>query len=137
MSKIWEIQEKTRSFQMFPPILVYAKAHWYQCLALGEFVWMHCVEFFILNLLKRYYQNTAKTQLFAPQACLCYNVWTHFTLQPCLNSLPSQYKCMIGFYQLFCCNLACLPYSLCFTMFELILRYSLVCKLFLHSISVW
>ena len=29
MSKIREIREKTRSFKMFPPILVYVKAHWY------------------------------------------------------------------------------------------------------------
>ena len=38
MSKIEEIREKTRSFKMFPQILVYEKAHWYQCVALGELV---------------------------------------------------------------------------------------------------
>ena len=49
-------------FKMFPQILVYVNAHWYQFVALGKLVWMHCVDFFIRNLLKRYRQNTGKTQ---------------------------------------------------------------------------
>ena len=52
MSRIWEIREKTRSFKIFPLILVYEKAHWYQCVALAELVWMHCVYFFILNFVE-------------------------------------------------------------------------------------
>ena len=29
---------QSRSFKLFPPILVYVKAHWYQYVALSEFV---------------------------------------------------------------------------------------------------
>ena len=43
--------------------LVYENAHWYQCVALYELYRMHCVVFFILDLLKRYRQNTAKIGL--------------------------------------------------------------------------
>ena len=44
------------------PICVYENGHWYQCVALCEYVWMHCVDFLILDLLKRYRQNTAENR---------------------------------------------------------------------------
>ena len=54
---------------------------------------------FIEEISAKYCENPAVCQ-FASQACLCYII-THFTLQPRLKILPSQYKCMIGFYQSF------------------------------------
>ena len=44
------------------PILVYESSHWYQCAALCELVWMHCVIFFRGDLLKRYRQTTAENR---------------------------------------------------------------------------
>ena len=58
----WAKSEKfaknRRVLKCRPPICVYENGHWYQCVALCELVWMHCVDFLILDLLKRYRQNT-------------------------------------------------------------------------------
>ena len=43
-----------------PQIFVNVYGDWFHCVALCELVWMHCVAFFILDLLERYRQNTAE-----------------------------------------------------------------------------
>ena len=59
MNKTWKIDEfYNAATQIFDNV----HGHWYQCVALCEPVWMHCVDFFRSDLLKRYRQNTAKNR---------------------------------------------------------------------------
>ena len=52
--------KKRRVSQYRPPNICHVYGHWFHCVALCELIWMHCVVFFILDLLERYRQNTAE-----------------------------------------------------------------------------
>ena len=56
---MWKVEE---FYNVAPKIFDNVHGHWYQCVALCEPVWMHCVDFFRSDLLKRYRQNTAKNR---------------------------------------------------------------------------
>ena len=56
-----------------PQIFVNVYGHWFHCVALCELVWLHCMDFFILDFLERYRQNTAElSPPPAPQQDLIY-----------------------------------------------------------------
>ena len=57
ISKKWKNDE---FHNIAPQIFVNVYGHWFHCVALCELMWMHCVVFFILDLLERYRQNTAE-----------------------------------------------------------------------------
>ena len=67
-----KFMKNRRVLKCRPPIFVYENGHWYQCVALCELVWMHCVDFLILDLLKRYQRNTAKNGYCSEALCISY-----------------------------------------------------------------
>ena len=59
INRTWKIDE---FYNVAPQIFDNVSGHWYQCVALCELVWMHYVDFFRSDLLKRYRQNTAENR---------------------------------------------------------------------------